>query len=199
MPLTFNESSHTYTLDGVALPNVTNIIGDMGLTPQEFYPTGPYRTLGKMVHKACCLVDDGTVDQFDLGPKIAGSVESYKRLDQDLQFDWDHMERPNYDPQLFVAGTPDRVGKNRRTRKRAIVDFKTGAPGAWVRLQLAAYTRMEWPDDPGCWSEVERIAVFLDKEGGPPKVSLFTGLKYAIDFDGWRGVVDLWKWERSTK
>ena len=50
---------------------------------------------------------------------------------------WTSIEQPYYNPELDLAGTPDRIGT--MAGKDVVLDIKSGPPASWHGIQLAAY------------------------------------------------------------
>ena len=184
--LTFDEEKHAYYLDGVRLPSVTQIIDDLAIGP--IYPPGDYRVRGRQVHKACELLDLGVIDQYTIGDTIMRYVESYAKMLRDIPVEWDSMEQISYHPELFYAGTHDRVGL--MWGEPSILDFKTGKPGRETGLQLAGYALMKYPRD---YRPVRRFKAELQPDGRQGRLVEYTD---PFDFDGFVGAVNLYKWKR---
>ena len=188
---TFDEENHVYRLGGNQLPSVTQIIRDLGLTPN--FPAGPYRVRGRAVHKACELYDQGVLDQFELAPAIMGYVNAWIAVSKEFGWVWDAqgIEYRLYDPIKMVAGTIDRVGM--WGGKPLILDIKSGSAGREAALQTAAYADMRFPDNN---AEVQRCSVEIHADGtyAPPK--WYTDY---YDIIAWRGAVALWRWKMNKE
>ena len=50
---------------------------------------------------------------------------------------WTSIEQPYYNPELDLAGTPDRIGT--MAGRDVVLDPKSGPPASWHGIQLAAY------------------------------------------------------------
>ena len=50
---------------------------------------------------------------------------------------WTSIEQPYYNPELDLAGTPDRIGT--MAGRDVVLDLKSGPPASWHGIQLAAY------------------------------------------------------------
>lgn len=185
--LLFNPEKHEYTLDGARLPSVTQVLEEMGLTPQ--YPSGPYRVRGQRVHQACCLFDFGELDQYELGADLMPYVERYKRLVADLKPIYELTEQAMYHPVHCYAGTVDRVG--RLFNERFVGDIKTGATGPETGLQLAGYAILVDPRD---FMGIRRYK--FDLSEGDGKLVKYDDHQ---DFDGFLGILDHWKWLQKKK
>ena len=50
---------------------------------------------------------------------------------------WTSIEQPYYNPELDLAGTPDRIGT--MAGRDVVLALKSGPPASWHGIQLAAY------------------------------------------------------------
>ena len=135
----YNDETHTYTLDGKVLPNVTDILDSAGIVDKRWFtPESAWR--GKCVHKACKLLDQGKLDWDTVDPAIAGYVRSWQAFKQQTGFKVKVCERPAYHEFWKYAGTVDRIGT--MNNSMVLIDIKTGPVATWVRLQTAAYAHL---------------------------------------------------------
>ena len=124
----FDEDTHTYTLDGVVIPSVTEICAP--ITCGKYPPGGVVQQAaarGTRVHELCALYDmDALPDEIEAG--LVGYVKAWAAFCRDYKPVWTHIELPLYgspDTGLPFAGTLDRIGEiDGRTR---VVDIKTAA------------------------------------------------------------------------
>ena len=124
----FDETTHTYTLDDVVIPSVTEICAP--ITCGKYPPVGVVQQAaarGTRVHELCALYDmDALPDEIEAG--LVGYVKAWAAFCRDYKPVWTHIELPLYgilDTDLPFAGTLDRIGKiDGRTR---VVDIKTTA------------------------------------------------------------------------
>ena len=124
----FDESTHTYTLDGVVIPSVTEICAP--ITAGKYPPVGVVQQAaarGTRVHELCALYDmDALPDEIEA--ELVGYVKAWAAFCRDYKPVWRHIELPLYgspDTGLPFAGTLDRIGEiDGRTR---VVDIKTTA------------------------------------------------------------------------
>lgn len=145
--LEFQESTHTYTLDGVRVPSVTQILKPMYSfygVPDEVLQAKA--ELGTNVHRACELLDNDDLDEDSeeglaaLEP-IAGYLAGYKKFKADKKPVVIANEQRLYHPLHKYAGTIDR----RLAFGGSIwdVDLKsTVAMSPLVGVQTAAYSAM---------------------------------------------------------
>ena len=124
----FDEDTHTYTLDGVVIPSVTEICAP--ITCGKYPPVGVVQQAaarGTRVHELCALYDmDALPDEIEAG--LVGYVKAWAAFCRDYKPVWKHIELPLYGSPgtgLPYAGTLDRIGEiDGRTR---VVDIKTTA------------------------------------------------------------------------
>lgn len=145
--LQFDPVVHAYTLGGVRVPSVTQVLKP--LYSFDGIPVGVLNAkaaLGTAVHRACELLDNDDLDEdSDAGraglASIAGYLAGYKRFKSDKRLTIIANEQRLYHPVHRYAGTID--------RRYAIeghiwdVDLKsTVSMSPIVGIQTAAYTEM---------------------------------------------------------
>ena len=170
----FDEATHTYTLDGVVIPSVTEICAP--ITCGKYPPVGVVQQAaarGTRVHELCALYDmDALPDEIEA--ELVGYVKAWAAFCRDYKPVWKHIELPLYgeiDPGQPFAGTLDRIGEiDGFTR---VVDIKTAASldrPAKVALceQITGY---EWLAD------LNDIDVF---DGAGMGVQLFANGNYRV-------------------
>lgn len=150
--LTFDEATHTYTLDGIQLPSVTEITRFCAYDYKSDRPwlAEAAARRGTAVHEACALIDYG--EEPEETPEIAGYLKAYRRFLADYKPDWQLIEHPMGSLALDAgyAGTLDRFGT--LNGNPAILDIKTGQlHDAALIAQLTAYANLwlyQLEDDP---------------------------------------------------
>lgn len=172
--LTFEESTHTYRLDGVALPSVTTVIKDNRLG-DDFGPVAAdvlehARQRGTAVHAALHYSDEGTLDDSTVDSIVGGYLDAWRRFLVERGVQVLQMEQ-RYACQVYrFAGTLDRIVTADHGRRRVLVDLKTGSVGG-ADLQTAAYAYLAGVD-----AATERWAVQLHPERFIPySVHPYTG------------------------
>ena len=138
----FDESTHTYTLDGVVLPSVTHICRFLSYDYKSDRPwlAEAAARRGTAVHEACALIDYG--EEPEETPEIVGYLKAYRRFLADYRPDWELIEYPVGSLELGYAGTLDRYGTLYDGRS-CILDIKTGQlHGPSLRAQLTAYQNL---------------------------------------------------------
>jgi hypothetical protein len=132
-----DKATHTYTVDGVQKPSVTQILEEMGFIDKSFY-TLEGRQIGEAVHVCCELLDRGIPFDWDaLDPRVSGRVKAYVNFKEVTGFEPELIEHMVYNPELDHAGSLDRTGK--LNRKRITIDFKSGMEEPWHKYQVWAY------------------------------------------------------------
>ena len=140
MPTILCDENHRYTVDGVSVPGVNEILDDVLGKP--FYPDdgGAAMKFGTLVHETCQMDDEGDLDEESVDPSILprlAAFREFKRLTG-----WVTLSRETMvsHPAMY-AGRYDYCGTMPvRGRVRGVLlDLKSGKPLKRVRLQLAAY------------------------------------------------------------
>jgi len=155
----FDSESHTYRVDGIIRPGVSQILSAAGLT--EDYSSLDERRIaainnaadrGTMVHLAVALDCCGELDEDSVDDEIWPYLESWRDFVADTGFVPVANELVFYEPESDYCGTTDLPGYigNRFT----IADLKTGSVGLKPSHKYAtvAYARPfflqegTWPD-----------------------------------------------------
>lgn len=135
----FDERTHTYyTDDGLEIPSVTQILKEIGVIDTTYY-TEAGAAKGKNFHKCLELLDTDYLDWSTVPEQWLNSVRAWSEWIGECKIE--HCEEPMYDPELFYAGTPDRVIDVPGVG-RMVVDIKSGAKAPWHLLQCAMYANM---------------------------------------------------------
>lgn len=140
--ISFDPDSHTYSVAGVIVPSVTEIMGglrDFGGIPAHILDAAASR--GTDVHIACALADRDDLDESSISGDLIGYVDAWRDFTRREAPEWALIEQPLYDAANGYAGTPDRAGYVRDGY--AVVEVKTTAqlhPSFGV--QLAGYHRL---------------------------------------------------------
>jgi hypothetical protein len=132
--LEFDETTHTYRLDGRRLISVTQALSIL----DDRWKVDPfYLEFGKMVHRATACYDRGEYDDFTWDERIIPSVEAYVKFRSETDFEPIHIELPLFHPTRIYAGTLDRIGT--LNGRQVLIDLKTGAKARVDELQEVAY------------------------------------------------------------
>ena len=169
---TFDESSHTYAIDGVRLPSVTQLLKGAGIGP-DFSAVPPQlleaaRAFGVAVHSACELDDLGELDDDGTDARVMACVHAWRRFKVENDVEVLATEQRLYHPTLRYAGTLDGLVRMRAWRGHGtdivLVDRKTGLqPHPSFGVQLAAYEELLRVNDAdlGPGSLIRRASVHL--------------------------------------
>ena len=139
MNIVFNEERHQYSVDGIIVPSVTEIIRPLMVDVAE--KGKPWlrdiaADRGTRIHQATMLMDYG--EDPDIDPDTAGYIKAYKRFIEDYDPKWEGIETLVYSKQYQYAGTIDRYGLVEG--ERCVVDIKTGAYNKYpMSAQLSGY------------------------------------------------------------
>lgn len=147
MSLHFDEATHTYTVDGVRLPSVTEVTRFCAYDYKSAQPwlAEAAARRGTAIHEACALIDYG--EEPEEPPEISGYLTAYRRFLKDCHPNWELIEYPMGSLTLGVAGTLDRFGT--MGGESVLLDIKTGQlHTVALRAQLTGYSRLlrELPD-----------------------------------------------------
>lgn len=147
MVLTFDAETHTYTLDGIVVPSVTEITRFLHYQAEYADKESRDRAArrGTAIHEATALLDYG--EEIEIENELSGYLIAWKQFKRDFHFDVYEIERvvggklwlDEYDTMGALCGTIDRVGFIEQTP--VIVDIKTGSKINKLALQaqLSAY------------------------------------------------------------
>jgi len=139
----FEESTHTYTIDGTEVPSVTTVCRFLSYDQKSDKPwlAQVAADRGSRVHAACAMLDYG--EEPDDDPEIAGYITAYRRFLKDYRPEWEGIEYVVGSLEDGIAGTVDRFG-TLYDGTSCIVDIKTGARlyDAPLRGQLTGYDRL---------------------------------------------------------
>lgn len=138
---TFDEATHTYAIDGVRLPSVTEIIKplspDWSMVDASILEAK--RALGVAVHLACELSDSGELDEQSTDATVMQYVDSWRSFLSHTGAAVVANERRMFHPMLRFAGTIDRVIQM-PDGKTLVVDIKTASDAhPSYGVQLAGY------------------------------------------------------------
>lgn len=192
--LRFDESTHTYYLDGSRLPSVTQVLEDVRISdyseiPQDVREAALER--GRIVHLATQYDDLGILDESTIDPRILGYIGAWRRFRADTGFVPDLVEHRGYSLAYRYAGTLDRLGKWPGRHGRHLVDIKTGTAPWWVRIQTAAYAA--FLDAP---MAIARYAVELHEDSTYSVTA--AGRNWHEDFNVFLSALNIWHTKRAN-
>ena len=137
--LQFRAEDHSYHVNGVRLPSVTEILKDIGLIDTSYFKP-EHSERGTTVHEATQFWDETGMEDDTIPQDLLGYLEAWKKFREETGFTPTHIEQSLHSPQGY-AGTVDRIGKTNKINP-ILLDIKSGPPQPWHRLQLAAYSLM---------------------------------------------------------
>ena len=136
----FNEELHTYLVDGVLTPSVTQVINmlqDFSFVPDDLLERASQ--FGRAVHKAVELYVLGDLNESKLSEPLVPYLNQYKKFEAETGFVASHTEQPVYS-KFGYCGTFDLAGKLSGNRNPVLIDVKSCTSlHKVVGLQLAAY------------------------------------------------------------
>lgn len=162
--LTFDPAAHAYEWNARPVPSVTQVIRSALGDPFERVAAPVLelaRQRGRAVHRACELDDAGRLDESSVDPRIVEYVRAWRDFRRAFAFTIDYAERPLYSLVYDFAGTPDVVGRIDDTTV-AVVERKTGLPGAAAELQTAGQAILVAKDAP---QRIRRFALQMKPTG----------------------------------
>lgn len=180
------DDSHKYTIDGVRVPGVTEVIAAAGYMGNTAYYNDDARDKGTDVHRICELHDKGTLvpEQIALchpgKPEYYGYLEAWKKFRAETGFVPTEIELIVGHPTLLYAGTLDRTGEY--CGCETVADIKSGSPVWWHAVQTAGYGGL-------VSTLVPRIGVYLKDTG---RYVVYEHDDY-MDWDKWLTALNLWK------
>lgn len=156
MNLTFDDSTHTYRIDGVAVPSVTQVLQLAGLSDPSKYPPGAAER-GTYVHIGTALYDRDDLNEDVLDDDKRGYIAAWAKFRADSEFEIDAIEARRCSETRRFAGTIDRLGI--WNGWHTIIDIKSGQPEPWHALQTMGYAILIGG------ATMERYAVYLRPNG----------------------------------
>jgi hypothetical protein len=189
--LDFDEACHLYTIDGVELPSVTQVLKAEGFVDYAFC-TEFARDRGSRVHEAVHFMVEGDLLQSSVDEEVAPYLKSAEAFLSDMEADVVMAEAVVYSALYGYAGKADLFAYLRKRHRLANVDWKTGVPPQATGLQLAGYS--------GAWLEmtgeavIDRLAVQLTP--GKPKPYKIHEFTDRGDLAVFRGGASSTNWKR---
>ena len=134
----FDEATHTYTVDGVRLVSVTQVIADAGLygDATAFF-TEYSRNRGTNIHKIIQWHLSKELDESTVGPVERPYFDAWLKFEAEADYVSDACEKAMASVPYRFAGTVDHVGH--LNGHPSLIDTKTGATMPATSLQLAGY------------------------------------------------------------
>jgi hypothetical protein len=180
----FDEATHTYTVGGVVVPSVTQVIKSAGLVDDRWFNEAA-RDRGRIVAIAIELHSKDNLAYVPDG--YQGYVDAWEKFRDETGFVPHVVEQPVYHVSYGYAGTPDAVGK--MAERDAIIDVKTGCDSPHYSLQTAGYGGMFRVGSRG----YDRYCVFLN-DNGKYKIRQHTDPR---DWDVFLAALKIVHWKRE--
>ena len=167
----FDEATHTYLVDGVEMPSVTEILKPLHRSYAKVNPSvlEYAKNRGKAVHEALELVDYGA--DPEVSPEIIGYLNAYQEWAQIYKPNWTGVEQIVYSEDEGFIRTLDRIGTLNGT-EFALVDIKTSYPTKEALVSVCcqtfayamAYTEQSGKADKYV-ANIHRYGLFLKADG----------------------------------
>ena len=140
MSLTFDEATHTYKLDGVVIPSVTQVmkpLSDAYYGDVDTAILGMAAHRGHIVHTAIENLLKHDID--DIPPEYNGYLDAFKKFATEYPFEAVGIEMRTFHEILRYAGTVDLLCK--LDGQLVLIDYKTSAKinEMLTGVQLEAY------------------------------------------------------------
>lgn len=168
--ITFDEASHRYTLDGKAVPGVSEIIeAAYDFRFVDAAAMEKARDLGKKVHKTVELFEQGTLDEKTLHPLLHKRLDGYKRFKDDYRYVSVAQEEKVASRKYGFCGTLDNRGlllpaHVADPEEELLLDVKTGDEYAPHKLQTAGY-KIAAVEMQLLNPNAKRLSLYLDEDG----------------------------------
>ena len=163
--LFYDEATHTYAIDGIKVPSVTEIVGLLNSVDMNNPMIRQAAVRGSLVHEYCEAIDYGAAPD-EVEPELVGYLRAYNAFLRDYRPDWLYVERPLYSAVHGYAGTLDRLGCI--DGKITIVDLKTNASfdrTAKIKLACQLFGYAEMFEERYAIKVQDRFGVQLKKDG----------------------------------
>lgn len=189
----FDEAAHAYTLDGVPVPSVTQLLApvkpDFSMVPPDVLERK--RQLGTAVHLACELDDSDELDEC--AAVVLPYVEAWRKFKADTGAEVLMNEQRLFSQRLRFAGTLDRVVRV-RSGDVYLIDLKTSiSMPASYGVQLAGYQLLL--DDSALTTKLTRKGLRLNDDGTYKLVPF----NNPNDLPAFMACLALHNWKESTK
>ena len=178
---TYDDSTHSYYIDGVKVPSVTELTSPITATKyaigSELIENARHR--GSRVHELCEAYDYDILEEVE--PELIGYLQAYVAFVRDYRPTWLYIEHRMYSRNDMFAGTADRIGKI--DGRLWIVDLKTtSSMDRQSKIALAA--QMEGyatlAAENGIGSDFCRMGVQLKNDG---KYTVHTSEAIELSYD----------------
>jgi len=160
MGFQFDETTHTYFLNGRVIPGITYLLKYYRYIDDRYY-TERGREIGKAVHLACHYADKGTLNLASIvNDEVHERMVAYQKFLKDKHVQILQSEERYCFPGGLFACTIDR--QIMMDNERAIMEIKCGARAPWHALQTAMQKKCVQAQMP---LPMKRYALYLHKDG----------------------------------
>lgn len=139
--LIFDEATHTYTVNGVRIPNVTSILKEANLGTEVYWEQW-HLDRGKAVHKACQFLALGELEWTSVDPEILDYVRGYEKFLRENQVRPILVEKRGWNHEYRYASTLDLYAE--MGGEDCLIEIKTTKVPATAALQTAAQLNCDW-------------------------------------------------------
>ena len=187
--LSFDAETHTYRVNGMVVPSVTQVLRSVGLAIEPYSPNGEQAMeRGARVHLACLYDDDGDILESEFTEEELGYLAGWRKFKEETRWVSLSREKPFYSERGY-CGTPDAIGSF-PNQGVAVLDIKTGTFERWHKLQRAAYTDFRL-----CFL---RVGVYLTSEGNYT-IREDPIIERRRDLDIFLAALAIHNWKENTK
>lgn len=193
MDIGFEPSTHTYTLDGVVVPSVTQVLSlleDWSHVNPEVLEAA--RVFGDHVHSAVHLWNTGELDWGSLDPPLVKTTEQWAQFIEDNDITIIASEVIVAHPLLKYAGRKDTLVE--WDRRRCLIDVKSGLLPRTVGPQTDAYKEAHHAMHKPCVQIARRHCVQINPEWDRAKV---TRLNSPSDFSIFVSALNCWRFKNG--
>jgi len=119
MNLSFDEPTHTYSLNGQNVPNVTSVLNDLLPCWQA---DDWYLQRGKAVHACAAMIGKGI--EFNYDSQIEGQVKAIKKFWQEIKPQPIAIEEKCASVKYGYACTPDLIAVTTYSKRKFVFEYK---------------------------------------------------------------------------
>lgn len=191
--VTFDEATHTYRIDGIVVPSVTQCLEpchDFRFVKSEDLERA--QKMGRKIHRTVELFELGRLNVDTLHPVLKAHLDQWIKAKEFLGYKVISTERTVHSVRHQVAGTMDLLVED-GDGKRGIIDIKSGNYYAAHELQTAGYkllAKEEGIVDNDCF----RGCLYLSEDEFNAK--FHTGINDEVVFVS---LLNYTRWKRSKK
>lgn len=170
--LAFDAATHTYTVNGVVIPSVTQVLTSILGGPPDTHNVRAAGERGTIVHETVALDLAGDLDEESVDPQVQPYLAAARLFCRECGFKPALWEARLYSAAHKFAGTLDCYGDG------TVLDWKAGAKRPQYALQTCAYQILA--EESGLPVK-RRIVVYL-KDTGAYEVELHKNASDRADF-----------------